>query len=203
MDRKTDRKNETKEEPRVDFFSVPQKWKFWYFGFGSILGNFIVFATIFQECDEEWLEILGLAGANVAAVAAVLALLFATLESLIGLIVKLNQRCLEKRTARHREIAEKIKWAVEGSGSNPNHFNELVKNQAFRLLEKHRPPRFSRIRKRKSREYNKMIAKEILCAMQINLRGELNNFDEELEKRAFQALEKYRPKPLFLRKWKR
>ena len=142
MDRKTERKDETKEKSRVDFFSVPQKWKFWYFCIGSVLGNFIVFATIFQECDEEWLEILGLVGKNVAAVAAVLALLFATLESLIGLvelIVKLNQRRLERRMARSRKIAEKIRGEVARGVRNPQSFDDELEKQAFRLLEKHRP----------------------------------------------------------------
>lgn len=181
-------KNDDNGNERVSFPSVPKKWGCWYFGFGSVLGIFAVFATIFKKEDKDWFEIFGLAGSNLVAVAAILTLFFTTRES----VFNLKQRCVKRRMDRNRRLAEKIKWEVEGSGSNPNHFNELVENQAFRLLEKHRPPRFSKIRRRKSREYNKMIAKEILCAMRVNLRGNLNNFDDELKKRAFRALEKYR-----------
>ena len=122
------------------------------------------------------------------AVAAILTLFFTTRES----VVNLKQRCAKRRKARNREIAEKVRSEVERDCNNSNYFNGLVENQAFRLLEKHRPPCFSIFCKRKSREYNKMIAREILCAMRVNLRGDLNNFDDELEKRAFRALEKYR-----------
>lgn len=181
-------KNDDNGNERVSFPSVPKKWGCWYFGFGSVLGICAVFAIIFKKWDKDWFEILGLTGSNLVAVAAILTLLFTTRES----VVNVKQRCAKRRKARNREIAEKIKWEVEGRGRNPQSFNDELKNQAFRLLEKHRPPFFSRICRRKSSEYNKMIAREILCAMRINLRGDLNNFDDELEKRAFLALEKYR-----------
>lgn len=183
-----DGKNDDKEKPRLPLFSVSQKHKGLFLGIASIGGIFIVFATILGKWNDDWSDIFKSIFINISVFVAFVALLFMAPDS----FTDFKKRCLERRTAGNREIAEKIKWAVEGSGSNPNHFNELVENQAFRLLEKHRPPFFPRIFKRKSREYNKMIAKEILCAVQINLRGNLNNFDEELEKRAFLALEKYR-----------
>ena len=181
-------KNGDNGNERVSFPSVPKKWGCWYFGFGSVLGIFAIFATIFKKGDKEWFEMLGLTGSNLVAVAAILTLFFTTRES----VVNLKQRCAKRRMARNRMIAEKVRAEVERGCDHPTHFNELVENQTFRLLEEHRPPRFSKICRRKSREYNKMIAREILLSVQINLRGNLNNFDDELEKRAFQALEKYR-----------
>lgn len=181
-------KNADKEKSRVPLFSLDPEWKDRFYVIISIFGIIVVVATICQKWDKGWFEILGLTGSNLVAVAAILTLLFTTRES----VVNLKQRCVKRRKARNRNLAEKIRGEVAREVRNPQHFDELVKNQAFRLLEKHRPPRFSKIRRRKSREYNKMIAKEILCAMRVNLRGDLNNFDDELEKRAFRALEKYR-----------
>ena len=181
-------KNDDNGNERVSFPSVPKKWGCWYFGIGSVLGIFAIFAIIFKKEDKDWFEMLGLTGSSLVAVAAILTLLFTTRES----VVNVKQRCAKRRKARNRMIAEKVRAEVERDCNNSNYFNELVENQAFRLLEKHRPPRFSKIRRRKSREFNKKIAREILCAMRINLRNNLNNFDDELEKRAFRALEKHR-----------
>ena len=185
MNRKKSDDNGTK---RVSFPSIPQKWGCWYLGFLAISGTLLVLFAIYVKRSDGWFAIIELISKSAAGLIFGLMILFA-----IGESVKNSKGSrLEKRTARHWMLAEKIKWEVEGSGSNPVPFNELLEKQAFRLLEKHRPPLFSKICRRKSREYNKMIARELLCAMQINLRGELNNFDDELERRAFRALEKYR-----------
>lgn len=182
-------KNDDKEEkPRLPLFSVSQKYKGLFTGIVSIGGILIVFATILWKWDDDLSDVFKSIFIYTSVFAVCVGLLFMAPDS----FTDFKNRRLERRKARNRKIAEKVRAEVERGCNNPNHFNELVENQAFRLLEKHRPPRFSRIRRRKSREYNKMIAREILCAMQINLRGELNNFDEELEKRAFRALEKHR-----------
>lgn len=181
-------KNAAKEKSRVPLFSLDPEWKDRFYVIISIFGIIVVVATICQKWDKGWLKILKSLGTNIPASVFTVGLLFVITESSIDA----NQRRLERRTARNRRLAEKIRAEVARGVRNPQHFDELVKNQAFRLLEKHRPPLFSKIRRRKSREYNKMIARELLCAVQIKIRGELNNFDEELKKRAFRALEKYR-----------
>ena len=192
-------KNDDKEKSRLSFFSVAQKYGCWFYGVALIVWIIVVVVTVFKQWNNGWGEILKWLGIIIPVSASGVVVLFMMPE----IMAEFRQRCAKRRMARNRMIAEKVRAEVERDCDHPTHFNELVKNQAFRLLEKHRPPRFSRIRKRKSMEYNKMIAREILCAMRVNLRGNLNNFDEELEERAFQALEKYRSKPLFLRKRKR
>ena len=183
-----ERKEKIKENPRVPFFSISQKSRDWFYGVISIGGIFVILSTFCQKWDKGWFELLESLGTNVPAFVFTAGLLFVIGE----FFMDLNQRRLERRTARHREIAEKIRVEVSRGVRNPQSFDDELEKQAFRLLEKHRPPLFSKIRRRKSREYNKMIAGGILCAMRVNLRGDLNNFDEELKKRAFRALEKYR-----------
>lgn len=188
-----DGKNDDKEKPRLPLFSVSQKHKGLFTGIVSIGGIFIVFATILWKWNDDLSDVFKSIFINTSVFAVFVGLLFMAPDS----FADFKNGRLEKRTSRNREIAEKIRFAVEGSGRNPQSFDDGVEKQAFRLLEKHRPPRFSKIRKQKSRECNKMIAREILCAMRINLRNNLNNFDDELEKRAFRALEENRPKSLF------
>ncbi len=151
-------KNDDKEKPRLSFFSVSQKHGCWFFGVASIGGIIVAVSTFCIEFDGDWFSIFELIVKNISYWCIAVGFVLMTLES----FTSLKQRCLDKRTVRNRRIAEEIRWAVERGRSNPNQFNEEVENHAFRLLEKHRPPRFSKIRRRKSREFNKKIARDSL-----------------------------------------
>lgn len=183
-----DGKNDDKEKSRLSFFSVDQKYGCWFYGVALIVWMIAVAVTVFMQWDNGWGKILKWLGVIIPVSASGVVVLFMIPE----IMAEFREKCAKRRMARNRKIAEKVRAEVDRDGSHSNYFNELVGNQTFRLLEKHRPPLFSKICRRKSSEYNKMIARELLCAMRINLRGELNNFDEELEELAFQALEKYR-----------
>lgn len=188
-----ERKEKSKENPRVPFFSISQKSRDWFYGVISIGGIFVILSTFCRKWEKGWFKLLESLDTNVPAFVFTAGLLFVIGE----FFMDLNQRRLERRKARHREIAEKIKWAVEGSGRNPQSFDDELEKQAFRLLEKHRPPRFSKICRRKSSEYHKMIAKEIRCIMQSKRDDISDDYDTKIEERAFRALEKNRPKSLF------
>ena len=192
-------KNADKEKSRVPLFSLDPEWRDRFYVIISIFGIIVVVATICQKWDKGWLKILKSLGTNIPASVFTVGLLFVITESSIDA----NQRRLERRMARNRRIAEKIRVEVARGVRNPQSSDGEVENQAFRLLEKHRPPFFPRIRRRKNRELNKKIARDIRCMMQSKRDDIFDSYAAEIEERAFRALEKYRSKPLFLRKWKR
>lgn len=186
-------KNADKEKSRVPLFSLDPEWRNRFCVIISIFGIIVVVATICQKWDKGWLKILKSLGTNIPASVFTVGLLFVITESSIDA----NQRRLERRKARNRNLAEKIRGEIARGVRNPQSFDDEVENQAFRLLEKHRPPFFSRIRRRKSSEYNKMIAKGIRCMMQSKRDDIFDSYAAEIEERAFRALEKNRPKSLF------
>ena len=183
-----DGKNDDKEKSRLSFFSVDQRYGCWFYGVALIVWIIAVAVTVFVQWDNGWGKILKWLGVIIPVSASGVVVLFMIPE----IMAEFREKCVKRRKARNRRIAEKIRVEVARGVRNPQSFDDEVEKQAFRLLEKHRPPFFPRIRRRKSREYNKMIAKEIRCIMQSKRDDISDDYAAKIEERAFRALEKYR-----------
>lgn len=142
-----EKKEERKQEPRVDFFSLTPKSKNLFCGVISILGVFVIFSAVYQKWEDGWLAILDLLGTNVFALFLTVGLVFIIGES----ILDAYQFFMGKQRERNREIAAEIRNAV-ARHNTPVRLDELVEKEAFRVLQRQRPKYLFRFYKRKKKQ---------------------------------------------------
>lgn len=134
-----ERKEKRKQEPRVDFFSLSPKSRNLFYGVISILGAIVLEFTFRTEWKHGWYAVLDSLSTNVFALFLSVGLVFMIGESILSAVqFFIGKRMERNRTEISREIAEEIKNAV-ASKNTPVWVDEIVKKEAFRVLEKHRP----------------------------------------------------------------
>lgn len=142
-----ERKEKRKQEPRVDFFSLNPKWKGLFYGVISFLGAIVIWFTFRTEWKHGWYAVLDSLSTNVFALFLSVGLVFMIGESILSAVqFFMGNRMERNQTEISKEIAEEIRNAV-ARHNTPVWVDEIVKKEAFRVLQKRHRPKFLFLRK--------------------------------------------------------